>query len=84
MEPQTQLTEYTETDLRHTAREIELARRGIGLVSPNPLVGCVVVDGSGEVVGEGCYIKDEVTHAEVVALRQAGERDRGVTDFVSL
>ncbi len=84
MKPQPQLTEYAETDIRHTARAIELARRGVGLVSPNPLVGCVVVDRNGNVVGEGAYIKDDVTHAEVVALKQAGERARGGTAYVSL
>ena len=84
LKPQARLTEFTETDIRHTARALELARRGVGLVSPNPLVGCVIVTENGEVVGEGTYIKDEVTHAEVVALRQAGRRARGGTAYVSL
>lgn len=84
MKPQEQLTQYTETDIRYTARAIELARRGVGLVSPNPLVGCVIVDQRGEVAGEGTYIKDDVVHAEVVALRQAGDRARGGTAYVSL
>jgi diaminohydroxyphosphoribosylaminopyrimidine deaminase / 5-amino-6-(5-phosphoribosylamino)uracil reductase len=78
------LTEFTETDVRHTARAIELARRGVGLVSPNPLVGCVIVALSGDVVGEGAYIKDNVVHAEVVALEEAGERAKGGTAYVSL
>ena len=65
-------------------RAIELARKGIGLVSPNPLVGCVVVSAEGDVVGEGTYIYDGVAHAEIVALEQAGERSRGGTAYVSL
>jgi diaminohydroxyphosphoribosylaminopyrimidine deaminase/5-amino-6-(5-phosphoribosylamino)uracil reductase len=53
-------------------------------VSPNPLVGCVVVSSDGEVVGEGTYIRDDVVHAEAIALQQAGERARGGTAYVSL
>ena len=63
---------------------LALASRGIGLVSPNPLVGCVIVDASGDVVGEGTYRYDNVTHAESIALEQAGERARGGTAYVSL
>ena len=72
------------TDLAFSARAIELAKEGIGLVSPNPLVGCVVVSTSGEVVGEGTYVYDDVTHAEVIAIEQAGERAKGGTAYVSL
>ena len=60
------------------------ASRGIGLVSPNPLVGSVIVSPDGAVVGEGTYIKDDVTHAEIIALQQAGEKARGGTAYVSL
>ena len=67
-----------------TRRALELAARGVGLVSPNPLVGCVIVSGSGEVVGEGFYTFDGVTHAEVIALNQAGDRAKGGTAYVSL
>ena len=56
----------------------------MGLVSPNPLVGCVIVSSEGEVVGEGSYRREEITHAEVVALAQAGELARGATAYVSL
>ncbi len=63
---------------------MELASLGIGFVSPNPLVGCVIVSADGEVVGEGTYNYDNVTHAEVIALEQAGERARGGTAYVSL
>lgn len=65
-------------------RALELAERGIGLVSPSPLVGCVIVDRNGEIVGEGTYIYENVTHAEVLALQQAGERAAGGTAYVSL
>ena len=84
MTPYSKLTAFTETDVQHTKRALELARRGIGLVSPNPLVGCVIVAEDGSVVGEGTYIKSDVIHAEVVALEQAGNRARGGTAYVSL
>lgn len=71
-------------DLVATRRALELARKGVGLVSPNPLVGCVVVSADGEVVGEGAYVKDDVTHAEVIALMQAGTKAMGGTAYVSL
>lgn len=66
------------------ARALELAARGRGQVSPSPLVGCVVVDREGEVVGEGFYLYERVKHAEVLALEQAGGRARGGTAYVSL
>jgi diaminohydroxyphosphoribosylaminopyrimidine deaminase / 5-amino-6-(5-phosphoribosylamino)uracil reductase len=71
-------------DERMTRRALELAARGRGLVSPSPLVGCVVVDAGGEVVGEGFYVYDGVKHAEVLALEEAGGRARGGTAYVSL
>ena len=71
-------------DVEMTARAIDLSRQGVGLVSPNPLVGCVVVSAEGANVGEGVYIKDKITHAEMSALRIAGERARGGTAYVSL
>ena len=67
-----------------TLRALELAALGVGRVSPNPLVGCVVVSADGVVAGEGSYIYDNVTHAEVVALEQAGTRAKGGTTYVSL
>jgi diaminohydroxyphosphoribosylaminopyrimidine deaminase/5-amino-6-(5-phosphoribosylamino)uracil reductase len=67
-----------------TRRALELAAKGIGLVSPNPLVGCVIVSADGEVVGEGTYTRDGVTHAEVLALAQAGGKAKGGTAYVSL
>jgi diaminohydroxyphosphoribosylaminopyrimidine deaminase/5-amino-6-(5-phosphoribosylamino)uracil reductase len=64
-------------------RALELAERGRGKVRDHPLVGAVVVDGV-DVVGEGWYEYDAVDHAETVALRQAGERARGATIYVTL
>jgi diaminohydroxyphosphoribosylaminopyrimidine deaminase/5-amino-6-(5-phosphoribosylamino)uracil reductase len=73
-----------ETDLKHLKRSLELAVEGVGSVSPNPLVGCVVVSANGDVVGEGTYVYDNITHAEVIALEQAGTRAKGGTAYVSL
>jgi diaminohydroxyphosphoribosylaminopyrimidine deaminase / 5-amino-6-(5-phosphoribosylamino)uracil reductase len=67
-----------------TARALGLAARGKGLVSPGPLVGCVVAGEGGEVFGEGFYVYENVKHAETLALEQAGTRARGATAYVSL
>jgi len=64
-------------------RAIVLARRGIGRTSPNPPVGCVIVR-DGEIVGTGWHRKAGTPHAEVHALREAGERARGADVFVTL
>ena len=77
-------SEYKEFDIKMTRRALELAAFGIGRVSPSPLVGCVIVAENGEIVGEGTYIFENVTHAEVIALKQAGEKAKGGTAYVSL
>jgi len=64
-------------------RALALAERGRGHVSPNPLVGCVLVR-EGEVVGEGWHRRAGEPHAEVEALTAAGERARGATAYVTL
>ena len=66
------------------ARALDLALKGVGQVSPGPLVGCVVVSTTGEIVGEGFYVFDEIKHAETIALELAGEKARGGTAYVSL
>jgi diaminohydroxyphosphoribosylaminopyrimidine deaminase/5-amino-6-(5-phosphoribosylamino)uracil reductase len=66
------------------ARALELALRGSGLVSPGPLVGCVIVDEQARIVGEGFYVFEEVKHAETIALAEAGSKARGGTAYVSL
>ena len=71
------------SDEAYMERAIELARRGTGLVSPNPMVGAVVVS-DGAIVGEGSHEGPGLPHAEVVALDRAGERARGATLFTSL
>ncbi len=73
-----------QSDLTFSKQALDLAYKGIGLVSPNPLVGCVIVGVEGQVVGEGTYKYDDVVHAEAIALEQAGVRARGGTAYVSL
>jgi diaminohydroxyphosphoribosylaminopyrimidine deaminase / 5-amino-6-(5-phosphoribosylamino)uracil reductase len=70
-------------DVEFMRRALELARATVGLASPNPQVGCVAVR-DGEIVGEGAHFYDERDHAEIVALRQAGEKARGATAYVTL
>ena len=53
-------------------RALDLARRGIGVSSPNPAVGCVLLDSAGQVAGEGWHEYDRFDHAEVAALKAAG------------
>lgn len=65
-------------------RAIELAARGLGTASPNPVVGCVLLDVDGEIVGEGFHAYAGGPHAEIVALAQAGQRARGGTAVVTL
>src|SRR5260221_15260 len=60
-----------------------LARKGIGLASPNPHVGCVIVR-DGQIVGEGFHQYEWRDHAEVVALKSAGDKARGATLYVNL
>jgi len=67
----------------YMAEALELARRGIGLASPNPMVGAVVVRG-GEVAGRGFHTWAGVKHAEVLALEEAGERARGAALYATL
>ena len=71
-------------DEQHMRRALELARAGVGLVSPNPAVGAVVVDASGREVGAGTHTYDGVKHAEVLALEQAGDAARGGTLYLNL
>ncbi len=64
-------------------RALELAQRGRGWANPNPMVGAVVVR-DGQIVGEGFHPKVGEPHAEVFALREAGEKARGATLYVTL
>lgn len=65
-------------------RAIELAKRGRFTTTPNPNVGCVIVDMAGNVVGEGWHHKAGEPHAEVHALQQAGDKAKGATCYVTL
>ena len=64
-------------------RALDLARRGLALAHPNPMVGAVLVK-NGRVIGEGLHIYDRRDHAEIVALKQAGPKARGATMYVTL
>ncbi|HLY43862.1 MAG TPA: bifunctional diaminohydroxyphosphoribosylaminopyrimidine deaminase/5-amino-6-(5-phosphoribosylamino)uracil reductase RibD [Terracidiphilus sp.] len=85
--------ETLDKDIYWMKRALELAQRGIGVSSPNPTVGCVILDRAGQVVGEGWHEYDLVEHAEVVALneakqhaltRQGEDRLKGGTAYVTL
>ena len=65
-------------------RAIALAELGFGSTSPNPIVGCVLVDQGGSVVGEGYHVRAGDPHAEVIALWDAGGRASGATAFITL
>jgi diaminohydroxyphosphoribosylaminopyrimidine deaminase / 5-amino-6-(5-phosphoribosylamino)uracil reductase len=71
------------SDLQFMSRALALAERGLGFVSPNPLVGCVLAKG-GKVVGEGFHAAFGGPHAEAAALAQAGPRAKGATAYVTL
>src|SRR4051812_12360241 len=73
----------TEVDSVYMRRALDLARRGWGQTAPNPMVGAVVVLGD-SIVGEGFHARYGAAHAEVMALRQAGDHARGATVYVSL
>ena len=73
------------SDLDHAwmARALQLARKGLYSTHPNPRVGCVIVR-DGQLIGEGWHLRAGEPHAEVHALREAGEAARGATAYVSL
>jgi diaminohydroxyphosphoribosylaminopyrimidine deaminase/5-amino-6-(5-phosphoribosylamino)uracil reductase len=80
----TDMPTCTDTDMTHLARAIELARRGLGAVKPNPVVGAVVAR-DGEVLGEGWHEEFGGLHAEVNAIEACGLEDlSGATLYVSL
>src|SRR5260370_17595501 len=69
--------------MRFMQHALALARKGIGLASPNPMVGCVIVR-EGQIVGESFHQYEWRDHAEIVALKTAGEKARGATLYVTL
>src|SRR5512134_3952710 len=77
------MTPDTTVDVQYMQQALELARRGLGFVSPNPLVGCVLVK-DGAVVGRGYHQRFGGPHAEVYALQEAGRQTRGAVLYVNL
>ncbi len=78
-------------DIAMLLRALELAHKGVGLASPNPCVGAVIVGANGEVVGEGTHLYADRKHAEIVALEQIAQAERmtpgsarGATLYLSL
>jgi len=71
-------------DERYMERALELARRGAGRTSPNPMVGAVLVRGEDIIVGEGFHARPGDPHAEVLALKDAGKRAEGADLYVNL
>ena len=74
---------FSAVDHGMMARALQLAERGLWTTSPNPRVGCVLVRG-GQIVGEGWHETAGQPHAEVHALRAAGDKARGATAYVTL
>lgn len=74
---------FSEQDEKYMKRALELAALALGRTSPNPVVGCVIVHGN-EVIGEGYHHKAGTPHAEVHALKTAGERAKAATVYVTL
>lgn len=74
---------FTAVDHGMMARALQLAERGLWTTSPNPRVGCVLVL-DGEIIGEGWHEKAGEPHAEVHALRAAGDKAKGATAYVTL
>ncbi len=74
----------TVAELAGLRRAVELADRGAGSALPNPVVGCVLIDAGGAIVGEGFHARAGGPHAEIVALAAAADRTRGATAVVTL
>jgi len=74
---------FTAADHEMMARALRLAELGLHTTTPNPRVGCVIVN-AGQIVGEGWHLRAGGEHAEVHALRAAAERARGATAYVTL
>src|ERR671922_2482844 len=77
------MTHDPAVDEQYMQQALELARGGLGFVSPNPLVGCVLVK-DGVVVGRGYHQRFGGPHAEVYALQEAGARAGGAVLYVNL
>jgi len=75
---------FSAIDYTHMVRALQLAERGLYSTPPNPSVGCVLLDAAGKVVGEGWHRRAGEPHAEVLALRESGDKARGGTAYVTL
>jgi diaminohydroxyphosphoribosylaminopyrimidine deaminase / 5-amino-6-(5-phosphoribosylamino)uracil reductase len=78
------VTTSRDTDELFLRRALDLAQQGIGLTSPNPCVGAVIVDAKGAIVGMGSHTYDGLKHAEILAIGQSGEKARGATLYINL
>ncbi|MGR5237462.1 bifunctional diaminohydroxyphosphoribosylaminopyrimidine deaminase/5-amino-6-(5-phosphoribosylamino)uracil reductase RibD [Vibrio alfacsensis] len=76
-------SEFTSQDFKMMSRALKLAKRGIYTTAPNPNVGCVIVH-DGQIIGEGYHYRAGEPHAEVHALRMAGDKAEGATVYVTL
>ena len=74
---------FTASDHALMARALRLAERGLETTQPNPRVGCVIARGD-DVIGEGWHQRAGGPHAEIFALRAAGDRTRGATALSAL
>ena len=74
---------FTSADHQYMAQALRLAEQGLYTTMPNPRVGCVLVK-DGIVVGEGAHMRAGEPHAEVIALRAAGEKARDAIAYVTL
>ncbi|QLB12952.1 diaminohydroxyphosphoribosylaminopyrimidine deaminase [Bisgaardia hudsonensis] len=77
------MQQFTAQDKQFMQLAIELAKKGQFTTAPNPAVGCVIVK-NGNIVGKGFHFKAGEAHAEVMALREAGENAKGATAYVTL
>ena len=75
---------FSQLDHRWMARALQLARKGRFTTSPNPNVGCVLTDSAGNLIGDGWHQQAGGPHAEIMALRRAGDRSQGATAYVTL
>jgi diaminohydroxyphosphoribosylaminopyrimidine deaminase/5-amino-6-(5-phosphoribosylamino)uracil reductase len=80
----TKRTMQITNDIPHMKRALQLAERGLCSTSPNPRVGCVLVDADNQIIAEGWHQKAGEAHAEIHALQQASERAHGATAYVTL
>ena len=77
------MTHFSASDHSFMAHALRLAEQGLYTTTPNPRVACVIVK-NGEIVGEGAHLKAGEPHAEVLALRQAGDKAKGATAYLTL